>query len=463
MSTGTDTTTGEVAAGTGTTAPQSVDVIQPPGWWWRRPWGRVLLVLAGLAVAAVVVGVVVTQSDAGPTARVLGPGGRSLSDVPASATVERWSLDLGLKDRVAVIGDRVVVADEPFPDAADRRPGPARAPPPQSPGAVGDTTAGGCPVRGVDADGRTVEPAEATDSTRESRGSTFGVDANDGSVLWERNGGYVEPGPGPDSVLVQQPSGGCELVASRSGEVLLASDEGFCVWLDADRLAVQVGDGWEVRGMDQSTVATFAGPQPPAATDDLLVGVDADGEVVARNAAGDVEWRRSTDVIDGGVRAVPGTGFLVSAYDQEADAMRSELLDTRGRQLPREQEDPLEAALYLEFDGRRLGLQIAHDQGGDRLTIRDLDDGTELATEELDPSAVSSWGALTSRGLLTSDRTANTLTLRAWPDLAETWSVDLPPGMVLDDQEPPPVVQSTATGLVVVTPTDEGAVLHAYS
>lgn len=118
-------------------------------------------------------------------------------------------------------------------------------------------------------------------------------------------------------------------------------------------------------------------------------------------------------------------------------------------------------ALYLRQGERSFALTASPRGDGDRITIRELPDERVVARTE-DSFLASLGTTFTGRGLLTVSPDGTALALRTWPDLAEAWSVALPPGADTDDVFPP-VVQSSAAGVVVLARAGDDTVLHAYS
>lgn len=432
----------------------------PPAWW-RRPWAGVVGVL--LVLGAVAAGAVVLGRDPAPVTTVMDPGSR-LVDVPTSAVVERWTLDLELRDQVAVSGDRVVVADDPFPEpSGDEQV--LRAHHVRSRTVLWERRLpAGARFVVVDDDGQVSEAVSATtsDPVLESAG-VFGIAEADGRVLWERSSGFVEPANEGGDILLHRPETGCERFDARSGETTMSRDEGGCAWIDDEQLAVHTRSGLQVYGPDGA--ATWSAPgvdAPPVVLGDLRIVGHPDGELVARDATGHVQWRRATGDRDPVLRAVPGFGLVVGSWDGVDEEFRSRVLDRDGRPTTAGRGWQPAEALYLRQGERSFALTVTPRGDRDRITVRELP--SERVVARMENSSLASLGTtFTGRGLLTisPDRTA--LALRAWPDLAETWSVALPPGADTDDDVLPAVVQSSAAGVVVATRDGDTTVLHAYS
>lgn len=428
--------------------------------WWRRPWVGVvgaLLVLGAVAAAVLVLG-----RDP-PVATVLGPGPQ-LPDVPTSAVVERWTLDLELRDQVAVSGDRVVVADDPFPEpSGDEQV--LRAHHVRSRTVLWERRLpAGARFVLVDDWGQVSEAVSATisDPVVESAG-VFGIAVADGRVLWERSSGFVEPANQGGDILLHRPEAGCERFDARSGATTMSSDQGGCAWIDDEQLAVHTGSGWQVYGPDGA--ATWSAPgvdAPPVVLDDLRIVARSDGELVARDTAGRVQWRRSTGTRDPIVRAVPGFGLVVGSWDDEDEEMRSRVYNRDGSPTTAGRGWQPAEALYLRQGERSFALTALPLGDRDRITVRELP--SERVVARTEHSSLASLGAtFTGRGLLTIGPDRTEVALRAWPDLVETWSVALPPGADTDDDVFPPVVQSSAAGMVVIVHDGDTTVLHAYS
>lgn len=425
---------------------------------WRRPWAAVG---ALLVLGAVAVGVVVGGSDRVPITTAVGPGS-PLADVPTTAVVERWTLDLKLRDQVAMSGDRVVVADDPFPAPAGGEQV-LRAHHVRSRAILWERRLpAGARFVVVDDDGQVAEAVSATtsDGVVESAG-VFGIAEADGRVLWERAGGYVVPSTSGD-VLVHGAETGCERFDARSGKTTMSRDDGWCTWIDDEQVAVQEGSGWQVSGPDDA--ATWSAPGvdlPPVVLGDLRIVAHPDGELVARDGTGRVQWRRSTGARDPILRAVPGFGVVVGSWDDEDEGLRSRVYDEDGRPTEAGRGWQPAEALYLQQGERTFALTASPDGDGDRITVRELP-GERVVARVANSFLVSLGATFTGRGLLTISPDGTAMSLLAWPDLAEAWSVALPSDADTDDVFPP-VVQSSAAGVVVTTRKGDDTVLHAYS
>ncbi len=430
---------------------------------WRP--SRRLAVGIVTGVVAVVVLVVLVGPSGPPTATMRGaPIGGSLPNAPTSVVAERWSLQLGRRDRMALVDDRVVVVTD---GDGDVRLVTARHV--RSKQVLWERQlVGPIEVLLVDDDGRATTPAAPpADGGEQELARLVAIDVEDGGLLWERPGGFVLPHPSNGHLLALNDAGCTALDARTGASTWEESAPGNCEWLGDDTAVVGNGRAWEVREVDGTVRATLPASgngAEPQAVGDLLV-VQVGNRVVAFDQTGDEQWSVANHEPDSWVR---GLGDLVLLTTWHDETPQSRAWDQQGHPVDLDP-DVFDQALALDVDGRSFAVTLDFSGMGNSgqgvvMEVRDLDDPARVVADANGQWMNAPLGPLTAQGLLlvgTDD--VPELSLRSWPRLEPVWSMPLDGSAYVSDGWT--TVQTSSSGLVLA-PWLEGNgrwTVHAYA
>jgi len=432
--------------------------VDVPAW---RPSPRLVAgVVAGLVA---VVALVVLVGPSGPPTAALGNiafGG--LPDAPTAPVRQRWTLDLGSRDRLALVDDRVVVvADDPDVDDPTLR---VTARHVRSNQVLWERElVGPASVVLVDRRGNVTVPATppTDDGFNDDAPRLVGVDVEDGGLLWERPAGFVRPQSFNGHLLVQGGIG-CTMVEARTGVAAWDTPSGRCEWLDEDSAAVEERDGWEVRSVEGTVEATLpptADSIAPVAIGDLLVVLERE-RVVAFDRAGQEQWSVPMAQRDSWITGV-GDVVVATTYGGQEPETRAWNLQGEPVELA---VDGIEDALALEVDGRTVAVVLDFRRDDDvAMTVHSLDEPATVLG-----SMTGAWvdglvGPLTSRGLLVVDPDDGEIGLHSWPDLDPVWTTTMEESTWIDDGWT--TMQTSSVG-IVLAPWHQGDgrwTIHAHA
>lgn len=426
-----------------------------PAW---RPSRR--LVAGGVAgVVAVVALVVVVGPSGPPTATMANVALGGLPDAPTAPVQERWALDLGSRDRLALVDDRVVVVadgadvDDPVLRVTARHV--------RSKQVLWERElVGPAEVVLVDGRGHATTPVSPPNDVEDGEATRLvAIDAEDGALLWERPTGFINPQPADEHLLVQGVR--CTMVEARTGAATWDDEAGRCEWLDRHTAVVEVRGGWEVRSIDgtvQATLPQSATGNTPVAVGDLLALQEPD-RVVVFDRSGQEQWSAPITEPDSFVRPL-GDLIVATSYGGREPSTRA--WDLQGEPVDLDV-DGIEDSLALEVDGRRVAVMLDFRRDEVDTTVLDLDDPAIALGNATGSWVNSSLGPLTSRGLVVVDPDGGEVGLRSWPRLDPVWTTTLEQSSWIADGWT--TLQTSSSGLVLA-PWREGDgrwTVHAFA